>query len=95
MTPDKAVDFQFDLTDHYTKDELDRNTSGVLVGDNVRIILNQQNRVGLPEIQAGFLSSPGVNCAKVCDKWVENHFCLLVWKLCCLERSYPDVFKGK
>ncbi|KAI5734980.1 hypothetical protein M8J77_012729 [Diaphorina citri] len=95
MSPDKAVDFQFDLTDHYTKDELDRNTSGVLVGDNVRIILNQQNRVGLPEIQAGFLSSPGVNCAKVCDKWVENHFCLLVWKLCCLERSYPDVFKGK
>ncbi|KAL1455983.1 hypothetical protein WDU94_000742, partial [Cyamophila willieti] len=95
MSPEKASSYKFTLTDQYKQENLERNTAGILAGDNVRIILNRTNTVGLPEVQAGFRTSPHVSCAKVSDQWVENHYSLIVWKLCCMERSYPDVFRGK
>jgi hypothetical protein len=38
-------------------------------------------------VKAGAVSN------RMSSAWVENHYTLIVWKLACLIRSYPDKFK--
>lgn len=42
-----------------------------------------------------FLSHHIVDNKLISERWIENHFCLIVWKLFSTEESFPDIFKNK
>ncbi|XP_072958786.1 protein BREAST CANCER SUSCEPTIBILITY 2 homolog B-like isoform X2 [Typha angustifolia] len=51
-------------------------------------------RIGVEAFQNMLLQS-GASLSSVTKEWVENHYKWIVWKLACLERSYPAKASGK
>ncbi|KAJ6235838.1 breast cancer type 2 susceptibility protein [Anaeramoeba flamelloides] len=49
------------------------------------------NGVGVEEIKRRFLLDPTINKKFASDKWIENHYRWIVWKLACYVRQYPQL----
>lgn len=79
----------------FSAEYCDKNVDGIPTGDGALVILDEAGSAGVQEIGRAFLSSPNVSPSLVPDKWVENHFSWIVWKLASMERSFPTVFGNK
>ena len=59
------------------------------------VIPADDDTVGAAEVRAALLSSPAVQASLVPDRWVENAFRHIVWKLAAYERQFPDEMAGR
>ena len=53
-----------------------------------------QENWGWKEAQLSMVESNCVS-SRLTAAWVQNHYALVVWKIACLIRSYPDQFKDQ
>lgn len=56
---------------------------------------NKTKTYNFQELKNFFLSHNLVDDKLVPKKWIENHFCLIAWKLAETEISFPDHFENK
>ena len=86
--------FIFRGSEFFGSDILD--SVGVLpVGlDGAEAILSDQNYLGPVELLNSFRSYLTEEPQRVSDKWFENHFRWVVWKLAKLEQKFPKLFGG-
>lgn len=64
----------------------------VTLGDNAKVILDYDSKIGFKQIKWGFLSSLGVDPKLASEKWIENAYQMIVQKLIWLENCF-DKFK--
>ncbi|CAH0385559.1 unnamed protein product [Bemisia tabaci] len=95
VTAENALNFRFSAQDHYSDEVTKNNCEGIEVGDGAKIVLAEDGTAGLKEIRRAFLSSPGVDTAIVPEKWVDNHYRWIVWKLACMEQRFPQIYAKK
>lgn len=88
ITSKTAINFKFSMENHVSEEIWKKNTDGILMGDNARLILGETSKIGIDEIKYSFLASPGVDPKLVSDRWVENVFKMLVLKFSWLENSF-------
>ena len=63
--------------------------------DGCVVVPADDNTVGVAEARAALLSSEGVQPSLVPERWVENAFRHVVWKLAAYERQFPDEMAGR
>ena len=63
--------------------------------DGCMVIPADDDTVGAAEVRAALLSSPAVQASLVPDRWVENAYRHIVWKLAAYERQFPDEMAGR
>lgn len=93
ITMKNAIDYKFLMENHVSKAVCTQNTAGIFVGDNARLVLNEQSKVGLEEIKFSFLTSIGVDPKLVSEKWIENAYKMILMKLAWLENSFDKFEK--
>ncbi len=73
-----------------------KSESGILaIGlDGAEVILSDENSVGPVELLSAFRTNLTEEPQRVSDKWFENHFRWIVWKLAKLEQKFPKKFGG-
>ena len=62
--------------------------------DGAEAILSDQNYLGPVELLNSFRSYLTEEPQRVSDKWFENHYRWVVWKLAKLEQKFPKSFGG-
>ncbi|CAK9796960.1 Breast cancer type 2 susceptibility protein homolog [Anthophora quadrimaculata] len=86
ITADNAITYKFRCTDFYGQDIVQNNIDGIKLEDGACLILDENGYAGIIEIKRSFLASPGVVPSLLPDKWVENHYKWIVWKLASMNR---------
>ncbi|EDO34687.1 predicted protein, partial [Nematostella vectensis] len=94
VTSANAGSFRFDGR-AFCSEHARATEGGIRTEDGGLVRLGSDGRVGLEEIEAAFLGTPGVDPSLVCTGWVANHFRWIVWKLAALEVSFPQCFAGR
>lgn len=97
VNADNAKDFKFDMIQLYGKTECLENMEGISLGDpssTTRLLFNDRCQVGLPELKAAFLASPGVDPALIPTGWIENCWVWIIIKLTSMECQFPECFSG-
>ena len=59
------------------------------------VVPADDDTVGVEEVRAALLSSPGVQPCLVPERWLENAYRHVVWKLAAYERQFPDEMAGR
>ncbi|XP_065058550.1 breast cancer type 2 susceptibility protein-like [Rhopilema esculentum] len=62
-----------------------------IVGDGAALVISEEG-AGPKEFYRAFLSLPGVDSSLINESWFVNQYRWVVWKLACLERSFPEHF---
>ncbi|CRL08503.1 CLUMA_CG021346, isoform A [Clunio marinus] len=92
ITMRNVVEFMFEMRNYVSEEICVTDTNGIIIGDNSRLIFNDQSLVGLEEIKLSFLITPGIDPRLATDKWIENAFKMIIFKLAWLENSF-EAFK--
>lgn len=95
LSVENALKFKFDMWKFYSLEICRTNVDGVDMKDGMKLIMDENSRVGLKEITSSFLQCPSVDPKLVPDHWIENSFKWIVVKLAGFERSFPHEFGGK
>nr|XP_033322481.1 breast cancer type 2 susceptibility protein-like isoform X2 [Megalopta genalis] len=86
VTPDNAIAYKFRCSDFYGQSIVQNNVEGIQLEDGARLILDENDYVGILEIKRSFLASPGVDPNLLPNGWVENHYRWIVWKCASMDR---------
>lgn len=85
-----AVDYRFNMRLFYPKCRTNAKTNSVKLLDSVEIKVKFNRTSGFEEFEEAFLY--GVNSKLLPEKWLENHFRLIVWKLWQYEKTHEGKF---
>ncbi|XP_031629337.1 uncharacterized protein LOC116344750 [Contarinia nasturtii] len=91
---DNVLEFKFDMWKFYSDDVCRRNVDGIVMPDEMCLIMDENSRVGVKELTSAFLSCPSVDPKLVPDHWIGNSLKWIMLKLASYERSYPHKFAG-
>ncbi|KAF0308105.1 Breast cancer type 2 susceptibility [Amphibalanus amphitrite] len=70
-------------------------TETMISADGCVVVPADDDTVGVAEVRSALLSSGGVQPSLVPERWVENAFRHVVWKLAAYERQFPDEMAGR
>ncbi|XP_043228766.1 breast cancer type 2 susceptibility protein homolog [Amphibalanus amphitrite] len=70
-------------------------TETMISADGCVVVPADDDTVGVAELRSALLSSCGVQPSLVPERWVENAFRHVVWKLAAYERQFPDEMAGR
>lgn len=95
LNMNNALQFKFDMWNYYPLDVCRTNVDGIDLHDDIRLIMDENSRVGKKEITSAFLQCPSVDPKLIPDHWIENALKWILIKLASYERSFPMKFSGK
>jgi hypothetical protein len=87
---DDSIYYIFTNSIHYN---LFNNTIFLTFGDNVKCILDSYSCITYKQIKNGFLSSLGVDASLLHEKWFENAYKMIFYKLAQMENAFANVNK--
>ena len=93
ITMNNALDYKFIMQNFFSETVCTTNTDGILIADDARLVFNEESKVGIEEVKWSFLSSPGVDPKLVSERWIENAFKMILFKLASLENSFEKFDK--
>ncbi|XP_061136842.1 breast cancer type 2 susceptibility protein isoform X2 [Syngnathus typhle] len=91
VTSRSAEAFRFHLELFYKKEAL----AGIQLADGGRLIPGGDGTAGREHFYRALCDTPGVDPKLLSDEWVHNHYRWIVWKLACMERSFPESMGGR
>ncbi|XP_049581198.1 breast cancer type 2 susceptibility protein isoform X2 [Syngnathus scovelli] len=91
VTGQTAEAFRFHLQLFYKKEAL----AGIQLADGGRLIPGGDGTAGKEHFYKALCDTPGVDPKLMSDDWVHNHYRWIVWKLACMERSFPESMGGR
>ncbi|XP_037123872.1 breast cancer type 2 susceptibility protein isoform X2 [Syngnathus acus] len=91
VTSQTAEAFCFHLELFYKKEAL----AGIQLADGGRLIPGGDGTAGKEHFYRALCDTPGVDPKLLSDEWVHNHYRWIVWKLACMERSFPESMGGR
>lgn len=94
LTVDNVLQFKFDMWKFYPENMCRENVDGIVLQDEMCLIMDGNSRVGVKELTNAFLSCPSVDPKLVPDHWINNALKWIMLKLASYERSYPREFAG-
>ncbi|XP_012267255.2 breast cancer type 2 susceptibility protein homolog [Athalia rosae] len=86
ITAANASSYRFKCSDFFSSEVINRNIDGLDIGDGAQLVLDKNGYAGILEFERAFLTSPGVDPTLVPDRWIENHYRWIVWKLASMDR---------
>lgn len=92
---DNVLKFKFDMWKFFPSELCQTNIDGIVMKDEMKVILDGNGRVELKEITSAFLQCPSVDPKLVPDHWINNGFKFILLKLTGYERSFPHKFAAK
>ncbi|KAF6200700.1 hypothetical protein GE061_005144 [Apolygus lucorum] len=92
ITSENSVDYRFCYSRARAKN-LDF-VEGNVIADSCLLAYADDNTAGLKETTTAFLTSPHVDPKLTPNGWIRNHYRWIVWKLACMERTFPEQFGG-
>lgn len=90
-----ALDFKFNARLHYPLEICEQNVDGIELEDGIRLLMDENAQIGLPEICSAFLQCASVDTRLIPDNWLANAVKWIIVKLVSYERSFPDAFAGR
>ncbi|XP_055298037.1 uncharacterized protein LOC129566276 [Sitodiplosis mosellana] len=95
LSAENVLQFKFDMWKFYSEEECHTNVDGIIMSDEMCLIMDGNSRVGIKELTSAFLNCPSVDPTLVPDHWIKNAIKWIFLKLASYERSYPHQFSGK
>lgn len=92
VTLKNVSNYKFSMQNHVSE-SVWKFDIAVTVGDNVRLVMDENSKVGVEEIKWSFLASVGIDPELAKEAWVENAFKMIVLKLAWLENSFEKFDK--
>eukprot|EP00111_Clytia_hemisphaerica_P018528 TCONS_00054813-protein len=93
LSGDSALDFTFDAKKYFSLQVAISGKLALCCG--FQIVINEKVEIGLNEIKSAFMKSNDIDKSLVPERWIENHFKWIVWKLAAYERRFPGQFANK
>ncbi|XP_048836639.1 breast cancer type 2 susceptibility protein isoform X3 [Brienomyrus brachyistius] len=90
ISSESAESFRFRYVDYFSQETLIEE-GGVQLADGGWLIPDNRGTVGKEEFYRALCDTPGVDPKLISESWVYNHYRWVVWKLACMERSFPRV----
>ncbi|XP_052024680.1 breast cancer type 2 susceptibility protein isoform X2 [Apodemus sylvaticus] len=86
--------FQFDIQDHFGKEDLCAG-KGFQLADGGWLIPSKDGKAGKEEFYRALCDTPGVDPKLISSVWVANHYRWIVWKLAAMEFAFPKEFANR
>nr|XP_034344818.1 breast cancer type 2 susceptibility protein [Arvicanthis niloticus] len=86
--------FQFDIQDHFAKEDLCAG-GGFQLADGGRLIPSSDGKAGKEEFYRALCDTPGVDPKLISRIWVANHYRWIIWKLAAMEFAFPKAFANR
>nr|AAC23702.1 BRCA2 [Mus musculus] len=86
--------FQFDIQDHFGKEDLCAG-KGFQLADGGWLIPSNDGKAGKEEFYRALCDTPGVDPKLISSIWVANHYRWIVWKLAAMEFAFPKEFANR
>ncbi|XP_031194695.1 breast cancer type 2 susceptibility protein isoform X2 [Mastomys coucha] len=86
--------FQFDIRDHFGKEDLCAG-KGFQLADGGWLIPSHDGKAGKEEFYRALCDTPGVDPKLISSIWVANHYRWIVWKLAAMEFAFPKEFANR
>ncbi|GAB1290506.1 Breast cancer type 2 susceptibility protein homolog [Apodemus speciosus] len=86
--------FQFDIRDHFGKEDLCAG-QGFQLADGGWLVPSTDGKAGKEEFHRALCDTPGVDPKLISSVWVANHYRWIVWKLAAMEFAFPKEFANR
>lgn len=87
---DQILEFSFDAKNLTVDSNL---KVFLIVGDNAKVILDEDSKIGFTEIKYSFLASYGVDPKLIKTQWIENAYKMIFMKFLWMENSFEKIDK--